>query len=257
MADRVHGKVALVTGGALGIGEACCKVFAREGAKVAVTDVKEKEGEAVANAIRDAGGDAVFMKHDVASEEDWERAVDAAVAKWGRLDVLVNNAGIGATTNAEDDTLEKWRRLMSVNLDGVFLGTKYAIRAMKKSGGGAIINISSVLGLVGDGGAASYCASKGGIRLLTKSAALYCAKAGYHIRVNSVHPGYVWTPMVRTAAEATGDAAVTRKYLESLHPLGRLGEVEDVAYGVLYLASDEAAFVTGAELVIDGGYTAQ
>jgi NAD(P)-dependent dehydrogenase (short-subunit alcohol dehydrogenase family) len=253
---RVKDKVALVTGGAMGIGAACCTLLGREGAKVVVTDVDAEAGEAVAEEIRAADGDAVFVKHDVSSDAEWKDAIAKTLERYGGLDVVVNNAGIGATTTVEADTLERWRRLMSVNLDGVFLGTKYGVEAMKERGG-SIINMSSILGLVGDAGTASYCASKGGVRLLTKSAALHCAKNGYDIRVNSVHPGYIWTPMVENAMKARGDVEAGRNYLEGLHPVGRLGEPEDVAYGVLYLASDESKFVTGAELVIDGGYTAQ
>ena len=253
---RVKDKVALVTGGAMGIGAACCTLLGREGARVVVTDVDVEAGEAVAEEIRRSEGEAVFVKQDVSSDAEWKDAIAKTLERYGGLDVVVNNAGIGATTTVEADTLEGWRRLMSVNLDGVFLGTKYGVEAMKERGG-SIINMSSILGLVGDAGTASYCASKGGVRLLTKSAALHCAKNGYNIRVNSVHPGYIWTPMVENTMKARGDVEGGRKYLESLHPVGRLGEPEDVAYGVLYLASDESKFVTGAELVIDGGYTAQ
>jgi 3(or 17)beta-hydroxysteroid dehydrogenase len=184
---------------------------------------------------------------------------------YDELDVLVNNAGVGKTTNVEEATLEDWRFLMSINLDGVFLGTKYGIEAMKQSGkggngkgnSGSIINMSSILGIVGEATAASYNASKGGVRIFTKSAALHCARSGYNIRVNSVHPGYILTPMVQTAMEGSGDADAMQKGLEGLHPMGHLGEPDDIAYGVLYLASDESKFVTGTELVIDGGYTAQ
>ena len=255
--NRVEGKVALVTGGALGIGKACALLLANEGARVVVTDVKEAEGKAVANQIRSTGGQGLFIRHDVSSEPDWQRAIAQTLETFGRLDILVNNAGIGTTSNIEEETLERWRFLTSINLDGVFLGTQYAIQAMKKNGGGSIINMSSILGLVGDANAASYNASKGGVRLLTKSAALHAAKSGLNIRVNSVHPGYIVTPMVEEVLQASGNAEALQKYLESLHPLGRLGDPDDIAYGVLYLASDESRFVTGSELVIDGGYTAQ
>lgn len=257
MADRVKGKVALVTGGALGIGEACCLMLAREGARVVCTDIKEAEGKAVVDRVVQAGGDAVFMKHDVASEADWQRVIADTVKKYGKLDILVNNAGVGLAAPVDQETLAQWRRLMSINLDGVFLGTKYAIPAMAKGGGGSIINMSSIEGLIGDANIAAYNASKGGVRLLTKSAALRCAQAGFNIRVNSIHPGYIWTPMVANYVNAAPDPAAAKKALETLHPVGRMGEPDDIAYGVLYLAADESKFITGAELVIDGGYTAQ
>jgi 3(or 17)beta-hydroxysteroid dehydrogenase len=254
---RVEGKVALVTGGAMGIGKACALLLAREGAAVVVTDIQEADGAAVAQAIEAAGGRALFVKHNVAQEADWQRVIKETLGAFGRLDIVVNNAGIGKTTNVEEDTLEGWRFLLSVNLDSVFLGTQYGIKALKRTGGGSIINMSSIEGIVGDPGLASYNASKGGVTLLTKSAALYCAKSGYNIRVNSVHPGYIMTPLITSTMDASGNGEAMLKYLESLHPVGHLGEPDDIAYGVLYLASDEAKFVTGSQLVIDGGYTAQ
>ena len=255
--NRVQDKVAIITGGALGIGKACALKLAEEGARVVVTDIKEEEGRQVVDAIKAAGGDAIFVRHDAASEDDWKQVIATTLATYGKLDILVNNAGVGKTTNVEDATLEDWRFLMSINLDGVFLGTKYGIEAMKKGSGGSIINLSSILGIVGDAATASYNASKGGVRIFTKSAALHCARSGYKIRVNSVHPGYINTPMVQAAMNAAGDAAAVQHHLVSLHPVGHLGEPDDIAYGVLYLASDESGFVTGSELVIDGGYTAQ
>jgi 3(or 17)beta-hydroxysteroid dehydrogenase len=254
---RVEGKVALVTGGAMGIGKACALLLAREGAAVVVTDIQEADGVAVVRVIEAAGGRALFVKHNVAQEADWQRVIKQTLDAFGRLDIVVNNAGIGKTTNVEEDTLEGWRFLLSVNLDSVFLGTQYGIKALKRTGGGSIINMSSIEGIVGDPGLASYNASKGGVTLLTKSAALYCAKAGYNIRVNSVHPGYIMTPLITSTMDASGNGEAMLKYLESLHPVGHLGEPDDIAYGVLYLASDEAKFVTGSQLVIDGGYTAQ
>lgn len=254
---RVKNKVALVTGAGLGLGRACAMMLASEGAKVMVTDLKEEEGRAVADAIVEAGGEAMFMRHDVASEVDWDAAIAAVFHRFGRLDILVNNAGVALGADVEATTLEQWRALMAVNLDGVFIGTQRAIAAMKQSGGGSIINLSSIEGLIGDSGLAAYNASKGGVRIFTKSAALHCAKSGYKIRVNSVHPGYIWTPMVQHFLAAQPDAVAARAYIEGLHPVGHLGEPDDIAYGVLYLASDESKFVTGAELVIDGGYTAQ
>jgi 3(or 17)beta-hydroxysteroid dehydrogenase len=254
---RVAGKVAIVTGGALGIGRATAQLLAREGARVAVTDVLADEGRAVAEEIGKGGGEARFLEHDVTSEEAWSAVVRDTLAAWGRLDILVNNAGVALAGTAEETSLEDWRRLMAVNLDGVFLGTKHAIPAMKATGGGSIVNLSSIEGLIGDPNLAAYNASKGGVRIFTKSAALHCAKAGYRVRVNSVHPGYIWTPMVENYLNTQDDPAAGKRYIESLHPVGHLGEPDDIAYGILYLASDESKFVTGTELVIDGGYTAQ
>ena len=252
---RVEGKVALVTGGAVGIGAATARLLAREGANVAITDVKTDEGEALA---RQLGDDALFVRHDVSSEQDWRHAIDATLARFGRLDVLVNNAGVGVAANVEVETLENWRWLMSINLDGVFLGTKLAIESMKRSASaGSIINLSSIEGIVADANLAAYNASKGGVTLFTKSAALHCAKTGTRIRVNSVHPGYIWTPMVQNHLNRQPDPEAAKAYVESLHPVGHLGEPDDIAYAILYLASDESKFVTGAELVVDGGYTAQ
>ncbi|UPT64676.1 MAG: glucose 1-dehydrogenase [Hyphomonadaceae bacterium JAD_PAG50586_4] len=253
---RVAGKVALVTGGGLGLGRATAQMLAREGAKVVVTDVKDVEGARVADEIVDAGGEAMFLHHDVAKEADWDRVVRATVERFGGLQILVNNAGVALSGDVEHTTLEQWRWLMSINLDGVFLGTKRAIEAMKPAGG-SIINLSSIEGLIGDANLAAYNASKGGVRIFTKSAALYCAKAGLNIRVNSVHPGYISTPMVEALLAQQPDAAAAKAFVASLHPVNHLGEPDDIAYGVLYLASDESKFVTGAELVIDGGYTAQ
>jgi NAD(P)-dependent dehydrogenase (short-subunit alcohol dehydrogenase family) len=253
---RVSGKVALVTGAGLGLGRACAKMLAREGAKVTVTDVKEAEGRSVADEIVESGGEAMFVRQDVAFESDWNAAISATMRRFGALHILVNNAGVALGADVENTTLEQWRALMAVNLDGVFLGTRRAIAVMK-SQGGSIINLSSIEGLIGDANLAAYNASKGGVRIFTKSAALHCAKAGYKIRVNSVHPGYIWTPMVENYLAAQPDPAAAKAFVAGLHPVGHLGEPDDIAYGVLYLASDESKFVTGAELVIDGGYTAQ
>jgi NAD(P)-dependent dehydrogenase (short-subunit alcohol dehydrogenase family) len=254
---RVQNKVALVTGGGLGLGRASAMLLAREGAKVMVTDLKEQEGRAVADEIVEAGGEAMFMRQDVALEADWDAVMAATVRRFGRLDILVNNAGVALGGDVESTTLQQWRALMAVNLDGVFLGTQRAIAAMKNTGGGSIINLSSIEGLIGDANLAAYNASKGGVRIFTKSAALHCAKAGYKIRVNSVHPGYIWTPMVEHYLATQPDPEAAKAFVASLHPVGHLGEPNDIAYGVVYLASDESKFVTGAELVIDGGYTAQ
>lgn len=254
---RVQDKVALVTGGAVGLGEAMCRMLAKEGAKVVITDLKDEEGKAVAESIVKDGGEAVYFHQDVSSEEDWKTVLDQTLERYSGLDIVVNNAGVALGATAEDTTLEDWRWLMSINLDGVFLGTRYAIKAMKDRGGGSIVNLSSIEGLIGDSNLAAYNASKGGVRIFTKSAALHCAKSGYNIRVNSVHPGYIWTPMVEGYLRSVGDVDEGRKALDSLHPVGHVGEPNDIAYGVLYLASGESKFVTGSELVIDGGYTAQ
>ena len=255
--NRVKDKVALITGGAKGIGEACARLLAQEGAAVAISDVDIERGSSVAEEINCTGGAAMFVEHDVGDEGAWRRVIDETVERFGRLHVVVNNAGLGIGGDVEHATLDEWRRLMRVNLDGVFLGTKYGVQTIRKFGGGSIVNLSSIEGLVGDPNLAAYNSSKGGVRLLTKSAALYCAKAGYNIRVNSVHPGYIWTPMVENYLKASGDVEAGRRMLNAMHPVGHIGEPIDIAYGVLYLAADESKFVTGTELVIDGGYTAQ
>ncbi len=256
---RVQDKVAIVTGGAMGLGEAMARMLAREGAKVVVTDVADDAGEKVAASIAAEGGTAVYRQQDVADEPTWEAVMKETVDRFGRVDVLVNNAGIGSGCPPDEQTLEDWRRLMSINLDGVFLGTKHAIRTMRahKPSGGSIVNLSSIEGIVGDPNLGCYNASKGGVRLYTKSVALYCARNGLGIRVNSVHPGYIWTPMVENYLASVGDVDEGREALDAMHPVGHIGEPDDIAWGVLYLASDESKFVTGAELVIDGGYTAQ
>ncbi|HEY7237335.1 MAG TPA: SDR family oxidoreductase [Gemmatimonadaceae bacterium] len=255
--NRLIDKVALITGGAMGIGEACARLMAKEGASVAISDLNVERGSSLAEEISCTGRAAQFMEQDVGDEAQWRRVMDEVVERFGRLDVVVNNAGLGIGGDVEHATLEDWRRLMRVNLDGVFLGTKYGVQTLRRFGGGSIVNLSSIEGLVGDPNLAAYNSSKGGVRLLTKSAALYCAKAGYDIRVNSVHPGYIWTPMVENYLKAAGDVDAGRKALNAMHPVGHIGEPNDIAYGIVYLASDESKFMTGAELVIDGGYTAQ
>jgi 3(or 17)beta-hydroxysteroid dehydrogenase len=267
MGDRVAGKVAIVTGAASGIGAACARELAREGARVVLTDVADAEAEAVAAQITARGGHAIALRHDVTAEHDWQAVIATTIDKFGQLDVLVNNAGIASRSSLLDTTLDDWRAVMRVNLDGVFLGTRAAIGAMQRTERppehlGSVVNMSSILGLVGSAGVAAYSASKGAVRLFTKSVALECAERGWRVRVNSAHPGYIATPLLETAlarrAAAEGsDAAILRAQLVERHPLGRLGTAEDIANGVVYLASDESAFVTGCELVIDGGYTAR
>ena len=249
---RLQGKVCLISGGSRGMGAIEAALFAKEGAKVVVGDVREEEGRSLVEKINSEWGDAVFSLLDVTSEKDWDSAVSEAVSRFGKLDVLVNNAGVSARGSIEETTVADWDRVMDVNAKGVFLGTRSAIPEMRKAGGGSIINISSQLGLVGmNESSPQYQASKGAVRLFTKSVAIQYASEG--IRVNSVHPGPIATPMT----EARRSDAAVHQLMVSRIPLGRYGESEDVAYGVLYLASDEASFVTGSELVIDGGWTAQ
>ena len=250
MAGRLAGKVALISGGARGQGEAEARLFAKEGAKVVLGDILSEAGQKVAADINAQGGQATFVRLDVTQEVDWQQAVDTTVRTYGKLTILVNNAGIFRTEGVEATSLALWNQVIAVNQTGVWLGMKYAIPALRKAGGGSIINISSGAGIIGSGFAAAYHGTKGAVRILTKTAAIEYAKEG--IRINSVHPGVVDTEMIRGAMNQEGMQAVTRA-----HPLGRMGRAEDIAYGVLYLASDEASFVTGAELVIDGGYTAQ
>ena len=249
---RLDGKVALISGGSRGMGAFEAELFVQEGAKVVICDVRDDEGDALAKKIVDRGGEAAFVHLDVTSESDWAAAVREAVERYGKLDVLVNNAGVSARGSIEETSPDDWDRVKDIIAKGVFLGTRSAIPEMRKAGGGSIINISSQLGLVGMGESSpQYQASKGAVRIFSKSAAIQYAHEG--IRVNSVHPGPIITPMT----EARRSDEVVRQRMISRIPLGRYGESEDVAYGVLYLASDESSFVTGSELVIDGGWTAQ
>ena len=249
---RLQNKVALITGGARGQGAVEAKLFASEGAKVVIADVLESEGKQIEAEINETGGECLFVRLDVTQELEWESAIDKTLSSFGHLDILVNNAGIYKWDKIEEISSDVWDQIMDVNAKGVFLGTKHAIKAMRQTGGGSIINISSVAGLVGSARAAAYSASKGAVRLLTKSTAIQYAKDG--IRANSVHPGVIDTPMTTPNLLATNEA---REASISRHPLGRVGTSEDVAYGVLFLASDESSFMTGSELVIDGGLTAQ
>jgi NAD(P)-dependent dehydrogenase (short-subunit alcohol dehydrogenase family) len=256
--DRVKNKVAIVTGGASGLGKSSALLLAREGAKIVITDLDEKNGNEVVKQVKNDGGEAIFIKQDVSKEDQWKKVIQKTLETYGKLHILANAAGIGVGGTVEEVTLADWKKLLNINLDGSFLGTQYAIKAMRETGeGGSIINFSSIEGLIGDPNLPAYNASKGGVTLFTKSAALHCAKQGYGIRVNSIHPAYIWTPMVENLLKAQGDAEEGKKQLESLHPIGHLGEPDDIGYGVVYLASDESKFMTGSELVIDGGYTAQ
>jgi NAD(P)-dependent dehydrogenase (short-subunit alcohol dehydrogenase family) len=254
MSGRLAGKVAIVTGGASGIGRATCRLFGREGARVAVADVDERGGRAVADEIVREGGRATFHRLDVAAEEAWGAAIEEVLREHGRLDILVNNAGRGdrpARAVAEHVTLADWDLTMAVNATGMMLGTKHAIPAMRRTGGGAIVNVVSVYAMVGSRAATAYHASKGAARALTRSTAVQYAPEG--IRINAVFPGFVETAMT---AESHAQPGV-REERTALTPLGRLGEPEDIAPGILYLASDEARFAAGTELVIDGGMTAR
>jgi len=245
---RLDGKVALISGGARGQGAVEAKLFASEGANVVFGDILDAEGKAVEADIRQAGGAATYIHLDVTQEADWQQAVATAVHTYGKLDILVNNAGILRRESIEETSKELWDTVLAVNATGVFLGTKHAIPAMRAAGGGSIVNISSVSGMVALG-APAYNASKGAVRVFTKVTASQHAKD--NIRCNSIHPGPIDTPMTQTSNTARRQAIVDAV------PLGRYGTSEDIAYGVLYLASDEANYVTGSELVIDGGYIAQ
>jgi NAD(P)-dependent dehydrogenase (short-subunit alcohol dehydrogenase family) len=248
---RLAGKVALITGGASGMGQSEAMVFAREGARVVVADLLDAEGQQVADKIAGGGGQARFVKLDVTSEADWQKAVEAAVGAFGKLDVLVNNAGISGTFDPDTLSTAAWDALMNVNAKGVFLGMKHAIPRLREAGGGAIVNISSISGFVGQTMVhMAYNASKGAVRIMTKAAAVQYAKDG--IRINSVHPGFM--PPMRTS-KASADPEWRAKMLKAV-PMKREGRVEEVAHAVLFLASDEASYITGTELVVDGGYLA-
>ena len=249
---RLDGKVAFISGGARGMGAAEARLFAAEGAKVAIGDILDDEGRKLEAQINETGGECLFHHLDVTSESEWRSVIRSVVARFGKLGIMVNNAGISAHGMIEDVTVEEWDRVMDVNAKGVFLGTKTAIPEMRKAGGGSIINISSQLGLVGtEMSSPQYQASKGAVRIFTKAAAVQYAGEG--IRVNSIHPGPIETPMT---AASSADPEVKAKMISRI-PMGRYGKAEEVAQAVLYLASDESSFVTGSEVVVDGGWTAQ
>jgi len=255
--NRVQGKVAVVTGGGVGIGRAAAIRLAEEGAAVAVLDIDDEAGEAVAAQITEAGGQAGFWHVDTTDEGAVCDAFAAIAERFGGLQVLVNNAGIAGVNKPTDEvTREEWEALFDVNVTGVFLCTKHAIKHMRAAGHGSIINLSSIYGLIGAADLPPYHASKGAVRLMTKNDALFYAAEG--IRVNSIHPAYIWTPLVENLGkEHPGGVDAFRKLLDDKHPVGHVGEPDDIAWGVVYLASDESKFITGSELVIDGGYTAQ
>ncbi len=255
----LSGKVALITGAASGLGRASALLLAEQGARIAAADLNAEAGEATVAQIAAAGGEAAFFPLDVVDEDGWTATVTGVIERFGKLDVLVNNAGIELVQSIPETSFEEWRRVMDVNLDGVFLGIKAAIQGMRQSGGGSIVNISSVAGINGFSRQAAYCASKGGVRLLTKSAAVECAEGGLNIRVNSVHPGVIDTPMYQAFFDGMDEqsAKAAEERFTALHPIGHVGASDDVAQCVLFLASDASKFVTGSEMVVDGGLTAR
>lgn len=257
MGNRLENKVALVTGGGSGIGAAICRRFAEQGAVVLVSDVDIDSAETVSSEIAAEGGQAKALELDVSKEDAWNSVVDQIQTEYGRLNVLVNNAGIAIPGTIEEQTFEEWKVTDAVNVHGVYLGMQKCMPLMKEQAA-SIINLSSIDGLVGDPKAIAYNASKGSVKTMTKSAALHCAQKKYPIRVNSVHPGYILTPLVEKAFAEAGEEWV-KEYTElkiSRIPMENLGQPDDIAYGCVYLASDEAKYVTGSELVIDGGFTA-
>jgi 3(or 17)beta-hydroxysteroid dehydrogenase len=250
---RLENKVVLLSGGASGIGAATARLVLREGGKAVLADRDEAKGRTLAGEL---GNGALFVPLDVTDEAAWQKAVATTVDTFGGLHGLLNAAGVGVRNTIEDCTLEDYRRVNDINSLGTFLGCKAAIPAMKQAGGGSIVNISSVLGLRGAPYSVAYCASKGAVRLLTKHVALHCAQMKYNIRCNSVHPGYVDTPMIAPRLDVPVGNMTTRQWLEELHPLGRLGRADEVASMILFLLSDESTFSTGSEFVCDGGLTA-
>lgn len=248
---RLDHKVAIITGAAGGMGKADALLFAKEGAKVVITDIQDEKIQAVAKEITDQGGVAVALTQDVTSEQDWARVTETALTQFGKIDILVNNAGISSATPFLETDLELWNKVMNINVTSVFLGQKYVIPHMINGGGGSIINISSIAGLTGGSGTGPYTASKGAVRLLTKATAVDYAK--HNIRANSIHPGYIETPITK---DLMADENM-RNWFLSQTPIPRLGQAEDIAKGVLFLASDESSYITGIELPIDGGYSAK
>ena len=254
--SRLHGKVAIVTGASVGIGKACAIRMAGEGAGVALFDVDEREGARVAKELADRGANARFWPCDVSSEAQVASAIASAAAHFGRLDILVNNAGIAGPNKPTHELTEaEWDRVQAVNVKGVFFCTKHAIPHLRAAGGGSIINLSSIYGLVGGPDVPPYHASKGAVRMMSKTDALIYAPD--RIRVNSIHPGFIWTPMVEGYLKPQPDLEAAKKATDALHPLGHMGEPDDIAWGAVYLVSDEAKFVTGHGLFIDGGISAQ
>lgn len=258
--NRIDKKVAMVTGGGSGIGRSTSVAFAAAGGKVAVTDIDLSAAEETVAMITKVGGEAIAIQQDVTDVDRWDLVIAQITKNYGGLHILVNNAGVSGAglPPLEEATMESWRAVMDINLDSVFMGCQKAVLQMREEGG-SIINLSSVFGLVGGAGAA-YNASKGAVRLLSKSVAVHCGNMGYNIRCNSVHPGFIWTPLVKNLVPFMEEGNLTEDGLKEMlierHPIGRLGEPEEVAKAILFLASDDSSFITGSELVIDGGYTA-
>lgn len=256
---RFDGKVALVTGGASGLGSAFCHGLAREGARVVVADIQAEAGQAVADTIIAEGGEAIFVPLDVADPSAWQSAIDATVSRFSRMDILINSAGIGPPASILDCSLEEWNKVLAVNLTGTFLGCKIAIPAMVANGGGAIVNIASIFGLVADQLGAAYCTSKAGVTNLTKAVALHCATTGNGVRCNSLHPGFILTPMVERVGDHLPQDVLEQYSTRTIGqiPAGRAGVPEDMVGPALFLASDEARYLNGSGLVADGGFTAR
>ena len=254
MSGRVAGKVALITGGASGFGRQSALRLRQEGAHVVVSDI---DAEGCAGTLELIGGNGLHLALDVTSEAQWREVVARTVETYGRLDILVNSAGVGVQNdNVEELADADWQFVMDVNLTGTFLGCREVFPVMERAGGGSIVNLSSILGLVGSSGALAYCASKGGVRILTKSVAVHGAEDGRNVRCNAICPGYMQTPMVEDFLRRDDDPEGLRAEIESRHPMGRMGDADDIAYLVVYLGSDESKFVTGSEITVDGGYTA-
>lgn len=257
---RLKGKVAYISGGGTGIGRATAEVFSEQGAKVVISGLKLEDLTDCVEAVKSKGGEILALVQDVTQEDSWPQVMEKTIETFGQLDIMVNNAGIALVGSVEDETLEGWRKTQTVNIDGVFLGTQAAIKTMKENGGGSIINISSIEGLIGAPNLAAYNASKGAVRIFSKSAALHCAENGYNIRINTLHPGFIETAMTTTnVAEQFGEeiAAQIMGEMMAKVPIGRAGKAREMATSILFLASDDSSYMTGAELVVDGGYTAQ
>lgn len=257
---RLAGNVAFISGGGTGIGRATAELFAEQGAKVVISGLNLEDLTDCVAAIEAQGGEVLALQQDVTEEDGWPKAMAATLETFDRLDIMVNNAGVALPGNVENETLDGWRKTQSVNIEGVFLGTQAAIKTMKGSGGGSIINVSSIEGLIGEPTVAAYNASKGAVRIFSKSAALHCAQNNYGIRVNTLHPGFIETPMTTTNVVEQFGEEMAQAFMADIKariPMDRPGQPIEMAKSILFLASDDSSYMTGAELVVDGGYTAQ